>query len=64
MESSRQVLLKSMLVCAVPCLKLKLRRKHACILAQSNIVQHVFIEIGNGLRVAQKRYHGQAKKHI
>jgi hypothetical protein len=64
MESSRQVLLTSMLACAFPCLKLKLCRKHAGIPAQSNIVQRACIEIGNGFRFAPKSYHGHAKKRI
>jgi hypothetical protein len=64
MESSRQVLLKRMFACAFPYLKLKLCRQYAGIPAQRNIVQHAFIEIGNGFRSALKRYHGQAKKHI
>jgi hypothetical protein len=63
MERSRPVLLKRMLACAFACLKLKLCRKHHGIPAQSKIVQHAFIEIGNGFQFALKRYHGQAKKH-
>jgi hypothetical protein len=64
LESSRQVLLKKLLACVLPFLKLKLCRKHARILWQSNIVQHAFIEIGNGFRFAPKRYHWKANKYI
>jgi hypothetical protein len=53
-----------MLACVFPFLKLKLFRKHARIPRQSNIVQHAFIEIGNGFRFALKRYHWQANKYI
>jgi hypothetical protein len=64
LESSRQVLLKKTLGCAFPFLKLKLCMKHARIPWQSNIVQHAFFEIGNGVRFAPKRYHGQANTYI
>jgi hypothetical protein len=52
------------LACAFPILKLKLCRRHARIPWQSNIVQHVVFEIGNGFRFAPKRCHGQANKYI
>jgi hypothetical protein len=40
LESSRQVLLKKMLACVFPFLKLELCRKHAGIPWKSNIGQH------------------------
>jgi hypothetical protein len=64
LESSRQVLLKKMLACVFPFLKLKMCRKHARIPWQSNIVQHAFFEIRNGFRFAPKWYHLQANQYI
>jgi hypothetical protein len=64
MESPRQVLLNSMLACAFPFLKLKLCRRNAGMPWKSNIVEHAFIEIGNGIRFAPKWYQWQAKEHI
>jgi hypothetical protein len=55
-----------MLGCAFSFLKLNLCRQHADNPQQSNIVQHTlkYIEIGNGFRVAPKRYQWQAEKHV
>jgi hypothetical protein len=53
---------KKMPACAFPFLKLC--RKHARTPWQSNIAQHCFLEIGDGVRFAPKRYHGQANKYI
>jgi hypothetical protein len=64
LESSHQVPLKKMPACAFPFLKLKLCRKQSRIPWQSNNAQHAFFEIGNGVRFAPKRYHGQANTYI